>query len=55
MSVTQKSLDLILGELGDFGKYQRRNFILICLAVVYMTVHLSYVFTARDLNYRYLC
>lgn len=52
MSSADKSLDVILAELGDFGKYQRRNFALICIAVIYTAIHLNYVFTARDLNYR---
>ncbi|XP_066139089.1 organic cation transporter protein-like isoform X2 [Euwallacea fornicatus] len=47
------SLDAILVNLGDFGKYQIYVFSLVCVAVVmHSMVHIAYVFTAMDLNYR---
>lgn len=47
------SLDSILVRLGDFGKYQVYVFTLVCVAVVmHSMVHIAYVFTAMDLNYR---
>lgn len=47
------SLDGILLELGDFGKYQSLVFSLVCFAVVlHSATHIAYVFTAMDLDYR---
>ncbi|XP_050313329.1 solute carrier family 22 member 3-like [Anthonomus grandis grandis] len=47
------SLDSILSNLGDFGKYQIYVFTLICVAVtMHSMVHISFVFTAMDLDYR---
>ncbi|XP_066253734.1 organic cation transporter protein-like isoform X2 [Euwallacea similis] len=47
------SLDAILVHLGDFGKYQIYVFSLVCAAMVmHSMVHIAYVFTAMDLNYR---
>lgn len=51
----ENSLDAILYQLGDFGKYQILVFSLVCVAVIlHSVVHIAYVFTAMDLNYRYL-
>ncbi|KAG5668819.1 hypothetical protein PVAND_016742 [Polypedilum vanderplanki] len=45
--------DLILDEIGEFGKFQLLNYLLICLPVFYAAANsLSYVFTARNPNYR---
>ncbi|KAJ8921589.1 hypothetical protein NQ315_010494 [Exocentrus adspersus] len=47
------SLDNILVQLGDFGKYQIFIFSLVCFAVIlHSGVHVAYVFTAMDLDYR---
>ncbi|XP_018564340.1 organic cation transporter protein-like [Anoplophora glabripennis] len=47
------SLDNILVQLGDFGKYQIFVFSLVCVAVIlHSAVHVAYVFTAMDLDYR---
>ncbi|ENN78004.1 organic cation transporter protein isoform X2 [Dendroctonus ponderosae] len=47
------SLDSILIHLGDFGKYQTYVFSLVCVAVVmHSMVHIAYVFTAMNLDYR---
>ncbi|KAJ8943341.1 hypothetical protein NQ318_000556 [Aromia moschata] len=47
------SLDNILVQLGDFGRYQIFVFGLVCIAVVlHSAVHVAYVFTAMDLDYR---
>ncbi|XP_076254271.1 organic cation transporter protein-like [Rhynchophorus ferrugineus] len=49
----ENSLDSILYRLGDFGKYQIQVFGLVCVAVIlHSVVHIVYVFTAMDLNYR---
>lgn len=46
--------DLILDEIGEFGKFQLVNYLLICLPVLYGAANsLSYVFTARSPNYRF--
>lgn len=48
-------LDVILQELGDFGKFQKLNFILLLLPIVLSSVYtLSYIFTASQLEYRYV-
>lgn len=48
------SLDSILIHLGDFGKYQSYVFSLVCVAVVmHSMVHIAYVFTAKNLDYRW--
>lgn len=45
--------DLVLNEIGEFGKYQLKNYLLICLPVFYAAANsLTYVFTARSPNYR---
>lgn len=50
---THSSLDSILVELGDFGKYQSFVFGLVCVAVIlHSAVHIAYVFSAKDLDYR---
>ena len=47
--------DLILDEIGEFGKFQLTNYLLICLPVLYGAANsLSYVFTARTPNYRFV-
>ncbi|XP_037914472.1 organic cation transporter protein isoform X1 [Hermetia illucens] len=45
--------DLVLEEIGEFGQYQRINYFLICLPVLFASANsLSYVFTAGIPNYR---
>ncbi|XP_055693814.1 organic cation transporter protein-like [Lutzomyia longipalpis] len=45
--------DKVLQELGDFGVFQLKNYILISLVVLLPPVYgFSYVFTAADTNYR---
>ncbi|KAL7031083.1 hypothetical protein ACKWTF_006893 [Chironomus riparius] len=45
--------DNILDEIGEFGKFQLKNYILVCLPVFYAAANsLSYVFTSRAPNYR---
>lgn len=45
--------DNILDEIGGFGKFQLKNYILVCLPVFYAAANsLSYVFTSRAPNYR---
>ncbi|KAJ8967442.1 hypothetical protein NQ314_002890 [Rhamnusium bicolor] len=52
-SSIDSSLDNILVQLGDFGKYQIFVFSLVCIAVIlHSAVHVGYVFTAMDLTYR---
>ncbi|XP_063909977.1 solute carrier family 22 member 1-like [Zophobas morio] len=53
MTAADNSLDAILLQIGDFGKYQIFIFSVVCLAVTFHSaVHVAYVFTAMDLNYR---
>ncbi|GAB0089509.1 organic cation transporter protein [Sergentomyia squamirostris] len=45
--------DKVLQELGDFGKFQLKNYILISLVVLLPPVYgFSYVFTTANTNYR---
>ncbi|XP_055372540.1 solute carrier family 22 member 4 [Condylostylus longicornis] len=45
--------DKILDEIGEFGRYQKTNYFLICLPVMFAAANsLSYVFTAGNINYR---
>lgn len=45
--------DDILVEIGEFGRFQRRNYLLICLPVLFAAANsLSYVFTAGSPTYR---
>ncbi|XP_053679243.1 organic cation transporter protein-like [Anopheles nili] len=47
------ALDDILVEIGSFGGFQLRQFLLMILPLVFNAFsNLSYVFTAADLNYR---
>lgn len=51
----ESSLDSVLIQIGDFGKYQIYVFSLVCISVViHSSVHVAYVYTALDLNYRYV-
>lgn len=45
--------DDILEEIGEFGKYQKIKYYLLCLPVFFGAANsLSYVFTAGQQNYR---
>lgn len=47
------NFDVILKELGEFGKYQKINYVLMCIPIALSAMYgLSYVFTASDLEYR---
>ncbi|KAH8271495.1 hypothetical protein KR018_000953, partial [Drosophila ironensis] len=47
--------DDILTQIGEFGRFQRRNYLLICLPVLFAAANsLSYVFTAGAPTYRCL-
>jgi hypothetical protein len=47
--------DIVLDEIGEFGKFQLLNYLLICLPVLSGAANsLSYVFTARSPNYRFV-
>lgn len=53
MSTLDNSLDSILVQIGDFGKYQIFTFSLVCFGVIlHSAVHIAFVFTAKDLEYR---
>lgn len=46
-------IDLIYKELGDFGKFQLKNYLFICSAVIFYSAYtLSFVFTTGNLDYR---
>ncbi|KAL7735850.1 hypothetical protein ACLKA6_017848 [Drosophila palustris] len=51
--VAAMDFDDILKEIGEFGRYQRVNYLLICLPVLFAAANsLSYVFTAGIPKYR---
>ncbi|XP_050079873.1 uncharacterized protein LOC126567701 [Anopheles maculipalpis] len=51
--MTQLALDDVLIEIGTFGRFQLRQFLLMILPLVFNAFsNLSYVFTAADLKYR---
>ncbi|XP_062127391.1 organic cation transporter protein [Drosophila sulfurigaster albostrigata] len=51
--VAAMDFDEILKEIGEFGRYQRVNYLLICLPVLFAAANsLSYVFTAGIPKYR---
>lgn len=53
MTTLDNSLDSILIQIGDFGKYQSFMFSLVCLGVIlHSGVHVAFVFTAMDVEYR---
>lgn len=46
--------DQILEEIGEFGRYQKTNYLLICLPVMFAAANsLSYVFTTGTPAYRW--
>lgn len=47
-------LDVVLQEIGEFGRFQSMNYFLLCLPVLYCAANsLSFIFTARNPNYRF--
>lgn len=55
MNDKDTNFDLVLDEIGDFGRYQQTNFLLLSLPVIFAAANsLSYVFTAGNPNYRCL-
>lgn len=55
MQKSELDLDSILNELGQFGLFQWINFMLIGIPIAFTGLFtLSYVFTAADLEYRYV-
>lgn len=47
--------DVILQEIGEFGKFQSVNYFLICMPVLFCAANsLSFIFTARIPNYRFV-
>ena len=48
-----EGLDFILAEIGEFGKFQKRNLCLLSLQLILAGMFgLTYVFTAVPLDYR---
>ena len=46
-------IDVVLNEIGQFGRFQIMNYALIALPVALMACYVvSYVFTATPLEYR---
>ncbi|XP_044259279.1 solute carrier family 22 member 3-like [Tribolium madens] len=53
MSNLDSSLDSVLIQLGDFGKFQSFIFGLVCFAtILHSGAYVAFVFTARDVEYR---
>lgn len=47
------NLDNVLSELGNIGKFQLINFVLIGIAILWSSiVSLTFVFAAGEVNYR---
>lgn len=52
--MTRADLDTILLQLGDFGRFQFANYVAISFPILFSAIYtLTYVFTAKDLKYRY--
>ncbi|XP_070506358.1 organic cation transporter protein-like [Chironomus tepperi] len=48
-------VEVIIQEIGEFGRFQLQNYILVCLPVFYAAANsLTYVFTSRSTKYRCL-
>lgn len=51
--MSDKHLDAILEEIGQFGKFQKINYLLIMIPLALSAAYkIGYIFTAGDLNYR---
>lgn len=47
--------DRVLQHIGEFGRYQQINYLLICLPVILAAANsMSYIFTSGVPNYRYI-
>lgn len=45
--------ELLSGHLGDFGAYQRRIYVLVCLPAVYCAINsFAWTFTGADVPHR---
>lgn len=52
-SIEEFELDNVISEIGNFGKFQFINYVLISIPLGFTAAYtLSYVFTASDLSYR---
>lgn len=48
-------LDSILAELGQFGRYQIKNYCFILIPIMFSAVYNGqYIFAAAAMNYRYV-
>ena len=46
-------IDIVLSEIGGFGRFQLRNYILIAIPIALSASYvLSYIFTTHALDYR---
>lgn len=53
MNTESFDLDSVISEIGEFGKFQIINSLLISVALAFAGIYtLSYIFTAGDLSYR---
>lgn len=53
--MTSFDLDTILQELGQFGKFQVKNYVLIAIPIALTACFsLNYIFTAGQLEYRFV-
>lgn len=51
--MSDHNFDVILKDLGEFGKFQKINYVLMCIPIALTAMYgMSYVFTAADLEYR---
>lgn len=51
--MSEHNFDVILNELGEFGRYQKINYLLMCVPLALSAMYgMSYVFTAADLEHR---
>lgn len=47
------TLDYVLAQLGDFGRYQVLIFVLFAFAVItHSMMHIAFVFTSKNPGYR---
>lgn len=49
------NLDSVLVEIGEFGKYQFLNYVLLVVPVLFAALNNgNYIFSAADLEYRFV-
>ncbi|EJW71893.1 hypothetical protein WUBG_17198, partial [Wuchereria bancrofti] len=47
--------ELLFTNLGEFGRYQKIQFILVCLPIVFVSMHaLSWTFSAASVPHRFV-